>query len=118
MTANDMKSYLGYLNKLVNHYNNTYCQSINEKPINADYSVLTEKIETNPKAPKFKVDDRDRINKYKNTFSKGYTENWAREIFIIDSVLKTNPWIHKIKDLKGEKIIGSFNEKELLLSKS
>ena len=29
--------------------------------------------------------------KYKNIFNKGYTENWLREIFIINSVLKTNP---------------------------
>ena len=49
-------------------------------------------------------------------FSKGYTENWSREIFIIDSVLKANPWAYKIKDLNGEKIIGSFYEKELLRS--
>ena len=45
-----------------------------------------------PKAPKFKVNDRVRISKYKNIFSKGLTENWSREIFTIDSVLKTNPW--------------------------
>ena len=62
------------------------------------------------------MNDRDRITKYKNNFSKGYTENWSREIFIIDSVLKTNPWTYKLKDLNVEKIIGSFYEKELLLS--
>ena len=104
------------MNKLVDQYNNTYHHSINKKPINADYSALTEKIETNSKAPKFKVNDRVRITKYKNIFSKGYTENWSREIFIIDSVLKTNPWTYKLKDLNREKIIGSFYEKELLLS--
>ena len=49
-----------------------------------------------------------------NIFSKGYNENWSREIFIINSVLKANPWTYKIKDLNGEKIIGSFYEKELL----
>ena len=38
------------------------------------------------------------------------------EIFIIDSVLKTNPWTYEIKDLNGGKIIGSFYEKELLRS--
>ena len=54
-----------------------------------------------------------RITKYKNIFSKGYTENWSREIFIIDSALKTYSWTYKIKDLNGEKIIGSFYEKEL-----
>ena len=116
MTANDNEFYLPYLNKLVDQYNNTYHHSINKKPINADYSALTEKIETNPKAPKFKVNDRVRITKYKNIFSKGYTENWSREIFIIDSVFKNNQWSYKIKDLNGEKIIGSFYEKELLLS--
>ena len=36
------------------------------------------KNETNPKASKFKVNDRERITKYKNIFSKGYTENWSR----------------------------------------
>ena len=84
-----------------------------KNPINTDYSAFTE---TNFKARKFKVNDRVRITKYKNIFSKGYTENWSREIFIIDSVLKTNPWTYKLKDLNGEKIIGSFYEKELLLS--
>ena len=49
-------------------------------------------------------------------FSKGYTENWSRVIFIIDSVLKTTPWTCKIKDLNREKIIRSFQEKELSLS--
>ena len=58
-----------------------------------------------------------RITRIKNIFSKGYTKNWSREMFIIDSVLKTNPWTYKIKDLNGEKVIGSFYEKELLLSK-
>ena len=41
MTANDSRSYLPYLNKLVNHYNNNYPHSISKKPINADYFVLT-----------------------------------------------------------------------------
>ena len=90
MTANGSKSYLPYLNKLIDKYNNTYHHSIGEKPINADYSALTKKIKTNHKAPKFKVNDRVRITKYKNIFSKGYTENLSREIFVIDSVLKTN----------------------------
>ena len=62
------------------------------KPINADYSELNEEIETNPKASNFKVGDRVRIIKRMNILSKGYTENWSREIFVIDSVLKTNPW--------------------------
>ena len=42
---------------------------------------------------------------------KGYIENWSRNIFVIDSVLKTNLWAYKLQDLNGEKIIGSFYEK-------
>ena len=26
-------------------------------------------------------------------------ENWSRETFVIDSVLKTNPWTYQIKGL-------------------
>ena len=43
MTANNSKSYLASLKKLVNHYNKTYHHSIAKKLINADYSALTEK---------------------------------------------------------------------------
>ena len=103
MTANSSKSYLAYLNKFVDQYNNTYHYSIDKKYINADYSDLTEKFETNLEAPNFKVNDSVRMTNYKNIFSKIYTENWSREMFIIDSVLKTNTWTYKIKDFNGEK---------------
>ena len=86
------KSYLAYLNKLVDQYNNTYYHSVDKKPINVDYSALTKKIETNLKASKFKVNNRVKITKHNNIFSKGYTENLSTEIFIVDSVLKTNLW--------------------------
>ena len=36
---------------------------IGKKPFDADYSTLTDEIETNPKLPKFKVDDTVRITK-------------------------------------------------------
>ena len=87
-----------------------------KKPTDGDYSALTEKIKRSSKALKLKVGDRVRITKYKNIFSKGYTENWSREIFVIDSVMKTHPWMYRIKDSDGKKI-RSFYERELLLSK-
>ena len=58
-----------------------------KKHIHANYSTLTEEIERNPKAPKFKVCDRVRITKYKNIFSKGYNNNLSKEILVIDFVL-------------------------------
>ena len=105
VAANDSKPYVSYLNKLVDQYNNTYHDSIDQKPINANYSASTENIKTNPKAHTFKVNDIIRITKYKNIFSKGYNENWSRESFVIDSAFKTNPWIHKVKDLNGELVM-------------
>ena len=63
MTANERKSYLSYLNKLVDQYNNTYHHFINRKPIIVGYSALTEKIDMNLKTPKVKVNDRARITK-------------------------------------------------------
>ena len=88
------------INKLVDQYNNNYNRSIGKKPIDADYSALTEETESSHNAPKFEVGDRVGITKYKIIFSKSYTNNWSREIFVIDSVVKANPWTYKIKDLK------------------
>ena len=97
MTASDSKSYLSFPNRLGDQYNNTYHRSIGKKPPGADYSALTEVVDTNPKAPKFKVGDWVKITKYKYIFSKGYNENWSREVFVINCVLKTNSWIYKLK---------------------
>ena len=41
--------------------------------------LFLKKIETNSRAPKFKVNDRVRTTKSKNIFSKGYTEDWSIE---------------------------------------
>ena len=94
MTANYSKSYLGYLNRIVDEYINTYHCSIGRKPIHSDYSALSEEFESSHKTPRFKVGHRIMISKYVNIFSKGYTKNWSKEIFAFDSVLKTNPWTY------------------------
>ena len=46
MTANNKKSYLDFLNKFVDEYNNTYHHSIDKKSVDAYYSALIEEIET------------------------------------------------------------------------
>ena len=63
-----------------------------------------------------KKNDIVRIISIRIFFSEGYIGSWWREIFIIDSFLKTNPWIYKIKELNAEKVIGSFYENEMLRS--
>ena len=68
-----------------------------KKPVPADQFSFNDEIESSNKAPKFKVGYRVRIK------GKGYTKNWSREILVIDSVLKTDLYKFKIKDLNGEK---------------
>ena len=50
------------------------------------------------------------ISKYKNIFSKGYSPNWNKEIFVVK---KIKILYLEISDLNGEETVGSFYEKEL-----
>ena len=88
ITANDSKFYLDYLKKLLNEYNNTYHRSAWKKPIDADYSALTEYIGLNHKAPKFKVSDKttnDRITELLNTriFLAKVTPQFGQEKYLL-----------------------------------
>ena len=66
--------------------------------------------EVNNKDPKFEFWCHVRISKDKNIFAKKY---YCEEVFVIKKVKKTVPWAYVINDLNGEKIIGTFYEKEL-----
>ena len=39
--------------------------------------------------------------------------NWSEEVFIVNEIKNTVPWTYTITDLNGEKVIGTFYEKEL-----
>ena len=69
-------------------------------------------MEVNDEDPKFKVRDHVRISRYKNIFAKEYTPNWSEEVFV-DKIKNTVPWTYIINDLSGEKITGTFYEKDL-----
>ena len=65
MTANNNKSYLGYINEFADEYNNTYHYSVGKNSIDANYFVFSEEIGKNPQTPTFKLSDRLKITKYK-----------------------------------------------------
>ena len=44
---------------------------------------------------------------------KGYAPNWSEEVFVVSKIKNTVPWTYVVSDLNGEKITGSFYEKEL-----
>ena len=66
----------------------------------------------NKKGRKYIVNDHVRTSKYKNIFAKEYVPNWSEEVFIVNEIKNTVPWTYTINDLNGEKVIGTFYEKE------
>ena len=113
MTAIGKNVYYDVLDDVVDKYYNTWHNSIKMKPkdVKNDNRVYID--EHNEKSARFNVGDRVRISKFKKIFAKGYTPNWSKEIFIVDKINNTVPYTYNIKDLNGEKIIGSFYDKEL-----
>ena len=102
-----------WLNKGSEFYNAHFKKWLKDNNIEM-YSTHNEgksEGESNKKDPKFKLGDHVRISKYKNIIAKGYVCNLS-EIFI-EKKKNTVPWIYVISDLNGEKIVGSFYEKEL-----
>ena len=114
MTTISKNVYIDILNDIANKYNNTIHRTIKVKPIDVTNNSYVEyNEEPNKKSPRFKVNYHLRISKYKNIFAKGYVPNWSEEVFIVNGIKNTVPWTYTISDLNGEKIIGTFYEKEL-----
>ena len=124
MTAFSKNIYFDVLDDIVNKYNNTVHRTTKMKPIDimGDSYVQSNRIRfnkdsmelrSNKKNPKFKVGDHVRIWKHKNIFAKGCTPNWSEKVFIINKIKNIVPWTYVINDLNGDKITGSFYEKEL-----
>ena len=114
MTAVSKNVYFDVLDNILNKFNNTVCRTIKMKPIDVTFDSYAEYNEnSNVIQPKFKVGYHVRTSKHKIVFAKGYTQNWSDDVFVVSKINDTFPWIYKISDLNGEKIAGSFYEKEL-----
>ena len=113
MTSVSKNVYINKLSDIVNEYNNIYHRIIKMKPVDVKDNKYIEFLkEGYEKDRKFKVGDHVKISKYKNIFAKGYTPNLSEEVFLIKEVKNTVPWTYNISDLNGEKVIGTFYEKE------
>ena len=89
MTAVSKNIYCDALDRIVNKYNNTVHRTIKMKLIDVTSDPYAEYNEdSNETKPKFKVGDLARISKYKNIFAKGYTQNWAEEVFDVSKFSK------------------------------
>ena len=113
MTATGKNVYYDVLDDVVIKYNNTKHSTIKMNPRDVKNNKKVYIDGHNEKDSKFKVGDRVRISRYKNTFAKRYAPNWSSEIFIVDKINDTVPYTYNLKDLNDEEIIGSFYDKEL-----
>ena len=126
-SANNNTIYWDKLDKLLDDYNNRKHSSIKMSPTEASKKVNEKQVFANlyedeiylkPGKPNLSIGDKVRISKYKRkVFDKGYTPNWTEEVFVIDKVNLTKPVTYNIVDLLGEKVEGSFYEKELQKAK-
>ena len=121
-TANSTRKYIDVLDDLVDRYNNTLHSSIGMTPTQASEKKNEVEVWRNlygdyrppkRKAPKFKVGDKVRITRKKQTFEKGYTPRWTEEIFTVSKIQYTDPITSKIVDENKEEIRGTFYEQEL-----
>ena len=68
--------YIDKLDNMVNKYNNTYHSTIKMKPVDVKSSTFIDLSKKN---------NKNKIPKYKNIFTKGYIPNWS-EVFVIDKL--------------------------------
>ena len=121
-TANETEKWYDILDDLVNDYNNSYHSSIGmtpteaRNPENSDtvwYNLYGDFLLHDFGKPKFKVGDHVRISKYKTVFTKGYLPNYTEELFKVQQVIYTKPFVYKLEDLMSEEVDGYFYEQEL-----
>ena len=120
-TATGTWNWYNTISKIIHNYNNTKHRTIKCTPSEARMDTNKIKFNTYINSetlykPKFKVNDKVRISKYKHVFSKGYTPNWTTEIFTVSKVLQTNPVTYQLKDESGSIILGGFYEQEIKLT--
>ena len=121
-TANETEIWYDVIDDLVNDYNISFHSSIGMTPTearkeeNSDtvwYNLYGDFLLHDFGKPKFKINDHVRISKYKTIFTKGYLPNYTEEIFKVNQVIYTKPFVYKLSDLMDEELDGYFYEQEL-----
>jgi len=125
-TVNGNQKWVDIIQNIVYDYNNKIHSVIGISPSEAtnDPEKIKARVMQNnyqqeldsynqTKGQRFKVGDRVRICKYKQTFDKGFTGYWTSEVFKIVKVNETVPKTYELRDLNDEEIYGKFYENEL-----
>ena len=115
-TTNNTRFHLDALDQMVKNYNEKVHSTIKMTPKEASKDINRGKVYFNiirkqnksRTSIKYKKGVKVRISKYKRHYEKGYTPNWTEETFTIDKMNMANPVTYQVRDLNGEKILGSF----------
>ena len=109
MTSISQNMFIDNLDDIVNNYNSTYCRTIKMKPVDVKPNTYIDSSkEINDKDPKFKIGDIVKI-----CFCKRLCSKFVWRSFCYKKVRNFVPWAYANSDLKEEKIVGTFCEKEL-----
>eukprot|EP00732_Lithocolla_globosa_P001107 Lithocolla_globosa_v1_NODE_499_length_3887_cov_7.353079.p1 type:complete len:360 gc:universal NODE_499_length_3887_cov_7.353079:1357-278(-) len=115
--------YIDVLQKLVKGYNNTVHSTIKMTPTQAsdpkNYEQLIKNFFASMKPRKeqrtlFKEGDIVRLSIQKDKFDKESFGAYTSESFKVRRALNTHPPTYLVEDLKGEQLLGSFYNQELL----
>ena len=120
-TIKNTLTFLPMLQDLVLGYNRSYHRSIKMAPerVNAHNeedvwgNLYAKRLNGKRLKPKFKVNDRVRLNKKFRTFKKGYLPGWTEEVFIVSRVVPGSVVTYKIKEMDDTPLEGTFYSQDL-----
>lgn len=107
------------LDGILDSYNNSYHRSIKTTPnsVSSENEDQIRKIlygdNDDQISLTFKVGDYCRISIDKPLFSKGYSQNWQKDIYVIANIYPTIPPRYTIKDLENIEYSYKFYQSEL-----
>ena len=117
-TQQNNHNWIDKIQELTDSYNNSVHRSIQMKPADVrpehTANIFARLFPTEViKKAKFKVGDRVRITAKRTFLQKEYIAGWTKEIFVINTVQRTNPVTYILEDGAKELITGSFYTEEL-----
>jgi hypothetical protein len=126
---NNDKQWVKLIPEILSIYNNNEHSTIKMTPIDASKTENINKVKSiyeaklrlkHNKLPKFEIGNYVRIYRFKGyikDLTKGYTENFTKEVFKIQQRYQTIPWTYSLIDKNNEKIEGAFYEKQMVKSR-